>query len=450
MACWCCGPISLAACAQRLQMTEAGGGQGAGSGKGAEQAAVVNALAESVTSQFLTHLAVPPGALTAAVLLQHRQRAGGLPLPLLRVNMGAMRRRVVQRGINILDGRVIAQDLEQGLDSAADAISVVGYRDKRVVSVDARNATAMMTLSYLQNAALHVFAHDALVLLSLVAACGGWGRRPTEGGNGPPVGTDQGGGGAGNKGGGKKVVEAEGVELVFEGDEGAAVRDSSEMGSGRVGALSAPAAVVGEASVRVRQVLRHELVYAPHSAHSLQEDPLAEMEGAIRHLKRERLITSSATEVAVRDEELARRHWEIVASMFLPVFEAYWAVAIQALSIFPPATASAMTGGGGGGGGGGDAEMRPVAGIGGRGGRMRGDAGGAGGGRYQVCVCVCVCVHGIFARVSSAVATCVYIYIHDCETHIYIYVCIYTHTCVCVFMSVSFSLGVQWPIALPN
>ena len=56
-----------------------------------------------------------------------------------------------------------------------------GYRDKRVVAVDARNATAMMTLSYLQNAALHVFVHDALVLLSLVAACGGWGRRPTEG-----------------------------------------------------------------------------------------------------------------------------------------------------------------------------------------------------------------------------------------------------------------------------
>jgi hypothetical protein len=40
------------------------------------------------------------------------------------------------------------------------------------------------------------------------------------------VGTDQGGGGAGNKGGGKKVIEAEGVELVFDGDEGAAVRGS--------------------------------------------------------------------------------------------------------------------------------------------------------------------------------------------------------------------------------
>ncbi len=106
-------------------MPEAGGDQAASSGKGTQEAAVVNALAECVTSQFLTHLAVPPGALTAAVLLLHRQRAGGVPLPLLRLHMGAMRRRVVQRGINILDGRVIAQDLEQGLDSASDAISVV-------------------------------------------------------------------------------------------------------------------------------------------------------------------------------------------------------------------------------------------------------------------------------------------------------------------------------------
>ena len=44
-----------------MQVAEAGGGQGASSGKGTEEAAVVNALAECVTSQFLTHLAVPPG-----------------------------------------------------------------------------------------------------------------------------------------------------------------------------------------------------------------------------------------------------------------------------------------------------------------------------------------------------------------------------------------------------
>ena len=53
--------------------------------------------------------------------------------------------------------------------------------------------------------------------------------------------------------GGKKVIEAEGVELVFEGDEGATVR-GSEMGPGRVGVLRAPTAAVGEAFAFVCQV----------------------------------------------------------------------------------------------------------------------------------------------------------------------------------------------------
>ena len=46
-------------------------------------------------------------------MLLHRGRAGGLPMSVLRAQVGALRRRVVLRGSNILDGRAIAQDLEQ-------------------------------------------------------------------------------------------------------------------------------------------------------------------------------------------------------------------------------------------------------------------------------------------------------------------------------------------------
>ena len=53
--------------------------------------------------------------LSQAVMLLHRGRAGGLPMSVLRAEVGALRRRVVLRGSNILDGRAIAQDLEQVL-----------------------------------------------------------------------------------------------------------------------------------------------------------------------------------------------------------------------------------------------------------------------------------------------------------------------------------------------
>ena len=64
-------------------------------------------------------------------------------------------------------------DLAQGLASAKEALLVAGYREKAVVAIDAANPSAIMTLSYLQNALQHVFAHDALVLLALVAASAG-------------------------------------------------------------------------------------------------------------------------------------------------------------------------------------------------------------------------------------------------------------------------------------
>jgi hypothetical protein len=64
-------------------------------------------------------------------------------------------------------------DLTQGLASAKEALLVAGYREKAVVSIDAANPSAIMTLSYLQNTLQHVFAHDALVLFALVAASAG-------------------------------------------------------------------------------------------------------------------------------------------------------------------------------------------------------------------------------------------------------------------------------------
>ena len=64
-------------------------------------------------------------------------------------------------------------DLEQGLASAKEALLVAGHREKAVVAIDAGNPCAIMTLSYLQNALQHVFAHDALVLFALVGASAG-------------------------------------------------------------------------------------------------------------------------------------------------------------------------------------------------------------------------------------------------------------------------------------
>jgi hypothetical protein len=122
-------------------------------------------------------------------------------MSVLRAEVGALRRRVVLRGSNILDGRAIAQDLEQvlprfplplthadvcwrmltyadddleqGLASAKEALLVAGHREKAVVAIDPGNPCAIMTLSYLQNTLQHVFAHDALVLFALVAASAG-------------------------------------------------------------------------------------------------------------------------------------------------------------------------------------------------------------------------------------------------------------------------------------
>jgi len=98
-------PISIARCAQ----------EHASSPPDARDA-VVTRMADAVTDQFIKFLAVPPGALTAAILLLHRKRAsagaggaGGIPLAQLRAEMGGLRRRLVERGTNILDGRVIAQ-----------------------------------------------------------------------------------------------------------------------------------------------------------------------------------------------------------------------------------------------------------------------------------------------------------------------------------------------------
>lgn len=96
-------PISLSRCAQQQPPAPAD--------------AVVKSLAHAVSDQFIKNLAVPPGALVAVVLLLHRKRARGgagaggegIPMSLVRSEMGALRRRVVERGTNILDGRVIAQ-----------------------------------------------------------------------------------------------------------------------------------------------------------------------------------------------------------------------------------------------------------------------------------------------------------------------------------------------------
>ena len=108
-------PISLARCAQQQ-------GQLGQQGQPAPADAVVRRLAAAVSDQFIKHLAVPPGALVAAILLLHRKRAGsaaagaeggGIPISLVRTEVGALRRRVVERGTNILDGRVIAQVCHQ-------------------------------------------------------------------------------------------------------------------------------------------------------------------------------------------------------------------------------------------------------------------------------------------------------------------------------------------------
>jgi glycine/D-amino acid oxidase-like deaminating enzyme len=80
--------------------------------------------------------------------------------------MGVLRRRAVSRGSNILDGRVIAQDLDQGLASAGDALVVEqskgkAARDKAVVALNPQSAGAAMALSYLQvHASLKPVCHD--------------------------------------------------------------------------------------------------------------------------------------------------------------------------------------------------------------------------------------------------------------------------------------------------
>ena len=65
------------------------------------------------------------------------------------------------------------QDLEQGLASAGAVVRVAGRRDRAIVSIDVTNPLAYMTLSYMQNAALHVFVKDAIVLFALVGVAGG-------------------------------------------------------------------------------------------------------------------------------------------------------------------------------------------------------------------------------------------------------------------------------------
>jgi hypothetical protein len=134
----------------------------------------------------------------------------------------------------------------------------------------------VLVVGHLQNALLHVFAHDALVLFALVSACGGWSVSKAAAHMVSPAREDRGGaragGGGGGEGGGggkKKVIEAEGVELVLEGEESAG---GVEGGSGprRVGVLEANRSKVAEAYVRLRALLMHELVFP--TSHDAQVD----------------------------------------------------------------------------------------------------------------------------------------------------------------------------------
>ena len=73
-------PISLAACSKASGCGQQGGGGGR-EGKRAAEEGVVRELAAAVTEQFMRHSAVPPGALTAAVMLLMRDHRPGVSLP---------------------------------------------------------------------------------------------------------------------------------------------------------------------------------------------------------------------------------------------------------------------------------------------------------------------------------------------------------------------------------
>ena len=64
--------------------------------------------------------------------------------------------------------------------------------------------------------------------------------------------------------------------------------------------------------------------------------PKKDFDAALKTLCSERLLAATAAdEYSVRGDERAMRHWEAVAAMFLPIIEAYWAVAVQALTVLP-------------------------------------------------------------------------------------------------------------------
>ena len=383
-------PISLATCV-RLAGSGAGGGAG-GTVAGRKRGdAWLNTMVEAVETQYLRHLAVPPGALAAAILLRHHQRgvqgvrAGGggpgvLAMSTLKVEMGRLRRRVVDRGTNILDGRVIAQDLEQALQSCADAIRVVvcvlvcsgkgrdgglcmcglvggsvcayargatrththththtqGRGKEATVSIDSScNVGAVTSLSYLQNAALHVFALDAVVLFALVTACKGWGARVAAVAERAVPGANSGAAAS------KKVIEAEGVEIPLEAEGGVdASGGPGGEGDSRIGTLRASMSRLVEAWSAVYSLVRYEVVFAGTTGG--QEGVEAVLQGLCKERVLAGLGGGREREYAVRGDAAARAHWNVVATMFLPIVEAYWAVAVQAVASLAEADKSSV------------------------------------------------------------------------------------------------------------
>ena len=72
-------------------------------------------------------------------------------------------------------------------------------------------------------------------------------------------------------------------------------------------------------------------------------DAEKDFDAALKTLCSERLLAATAAdEYSVRGDERAMRHWEAVAAMFLPIIEAYWAVAVQALTVLPACGGAAL------------------------------------------------------------------------------------------------------------
>eukprot|EP00960_Hanusia_phi_P046143 757647-Hanusia_phi.AAC.1 len=155
---------------RRRWETAAGGGGGGGGERrmdGESRSRLISKLSDDVEQQFLSHTAIPPASMAAALLLA--AHPGRKERGRVQEEMSSLRNELLSRNFHVLDGGNISQDMQSAMQVLHKYVRTEEEDGKSWLKVEEEGgALSIMALHYLRSCLLSVFAQDGLILFSMM------------------------------------------------------------------------------------------------------------------------------------------------------------------------------------------------------------------------------------------------------------------------------------------